>query len=86
MNIRQYMDRRCICGRSRAEHAHMHERLSDGTTLLRVLPVPATSERPCGGYLDAIELELGGCPTENQLLAPLVRERLGESPGGKESN
>jgi hypothetical protein len=77
MDVGEYMARKCVCGRPRAEHAHFHERVADGRILLRVLPVPHSAVR-CEGFLDEIELELGGNPRENPLLSPLVEERLAE--------
>ena len=66
--VRQYMRRMCVCGRTRNEHAHFYQ---DGS--LRVLAVTTTK---CTGFLDAIELELGGNPLNNDLLGPLVSENF----------
>lgn len=75
MNAAEYMARRCVCGRPRAEHIHVYQ-LCDGHRFLRVLPV--TGEAPCAGYLDEFELELQGNPVENEHLGPLAEEQLAE--------
>jgi hypothetical protein len=75
MDARQYMARRCVCGRPRAEHVHLYQ-VYDGQRFLRVLPV--TGDAPCAGYLDEFELELQGNPLENPRLSPLVEEELAE--------
>lgn len=64
-NVEHYMNRLCVCGISRARHVHFRV---DGK--LRVLPPEQMAQ--CDGFLDAIELELGGNPTENPLLKPLI--------------
>lgn len=75
MNAREYMKRRCVCGRLREEHAHVKQPF-EGRLLLRVLPL--TAGPPCAGFLDEFELELQGNPEENVHLAPLVEEAVEE--------
>ena len=65
--VRQYMRRMCVCGRPRDEHAHFRR---NGN--LVVVAVAGA----CSGFLDAIELELGGNPLNNDLLGPLVSENF----------
>jgi hypothetical protein len=74
--LRQYMERYCVCGRPRREHAHFYQHawkagansdLGNWATGLQVLAVTGS----CGGFLDAIELRLGGKPMENPLLSAL---------------
>jgi hypothetical protein len=75
MDAKEYMARKCVCGRTRGEHVHMYQRLP-GLTLLRVLPL--TGDAPCAGYLDEFELELQGDPRQNVHLSPLVEEELAD--------
>lgn len=73
MNVAEYLQRRCVCGRPRHEHVHVHDQFG-GQRVLRVLPL--TGQSLCAGYLDEVELELGGNPLDNAHLGPLVREKL----------
>ncbi len=77
MDAKEYMARRCVCGRTRAEHVHFYQCLPEGIQLLRVLPLPAEGVL-CAGYLDEFELELKGNPMQNVHLSPLVEENLAE--------
>ena len=82
MEIREYMERRCICGQPRKFHVHFREVMptKDGAGLgiatgrFQVLPV--NDHNHCRGFLDEIELELGGNPATNPHLAPFVAENL----------
>jgi hypothetical protein len=82
MNVRQYMERRCVCGQPRLAHVHFEVfaptkkdgSLGIATGKFRVLPVNDFNH--CPGFLDEIELELRGNPATNPLLAPLVAEQL----------
>ena len=72
--LRQYMERYCVCGKPRHEHAHSRrsreaivyaESMPEavrGKPVIRVVGVTA----PCGGFLDAVELDLGGNPLLGQ--------------------
>lgn len=79
MNAAEYLARRCVCGLTRGEHIHVHEHWATGEKLLRVLPA-TSGERRCAGYLDELELELGGCPADNPHLAPLMPPGLDVPP------
>lgn len=74
MNVREYMERRCVCGRPRAEHAHFQSPLTVAGFAVR-----CATRLTCSGFMDEFELELGGNPALNPHLAPLVREQL-ETP------
>lgn len=74
VDAKQYMERKCVCGRTRGEHIHLWQRLPEGEMLLRVLPI--TGEASCAGFLDEFELELTGDPSKNPHLSPLVEENL----------
>lgn len=67
MDLLEYMERRCICGRLRKEHRHY--RNAEGQ--LRVLPV--SSPRHCPGFIDELEIEV----LESGGRAPLP---IGERP------
>ena len=71
-SIRDYMARKCVCGLSRALHAHVYQ------PHLVVLAVPNPGRR-CQGFLDEIELRLGGCPATNELLEPLVVDQVAQA-------
>jgi hypothetical protein len=65
MDIAEYMKRKCICGAPRDEHVHFEDQSGQ-------LHVLAINNRNCSGFLDEIELQLGGNPQTNPLLAPLI--------------
>mgnify|MGYP001565846341 CR=1 FL=1 len=75
MNVREYMQRRCVCGRPRAEHAHFSNPLAQAGFTVR-----CATRLACTGFVDEFELELSGNPALNPLLAPLVREQLEALP------
>ena len=60
--VRAYMERVCTCGHRRAEHGHFVEPKNGQ------LHVLAVNNVKCSGFLDAIELQLGGNPAENPLI------------------
>ena len=67
--VAHYMQCRCICGRPRAEHAHFHD--ASGRLYVR-----AVTNSQCHGFLDELELALGGNPLLNPLLQPRAEENL----------
>lgn len=70
MDVTEYMSRACVCGEPRSAHFHAFTESGE----LRVVGTR------CRGYLDAIELELGGNPALNPLLRPLIA-RSAEAAG-----
>lgn len=78
MIVAEYMNRRCVCGELRKDHAHHHEWVNADGTLktnpdMRKVRVLAVTNGECTGFLDEIELELGGYPPTNKHLGPLMR-------------
>lgn len=71
-DLEAYMNRRCLCGLLRKEHAHMF--LGDR---LRVM---AVGNLACLGFTDEIEKDLGGNPWHNPLLRPLIERSLQVEP------
>jgi hypothetical protein len=81
MDIREYMQRVCLCGQPRSEHAHFHVPQHTLAGELRIgssFVVRSVTNPACTGFVDAIERELGSCPLENPHLEPLVREQLSD--------
>jgi hypothetical protein len=77
MTVAEYMELRCICGALRREHCHSYDDLvlSDGRlnphpTQLRVIGVTTD----CKAFLWEMERELGGNPSQNKHLGPLMVE------------
>lgn len=70
MIVAEYMERMCVCGTKRSHHAHAWTGGLAGHGKLRVVGVLSD----CDGFLDAIEMELGGNPLANKHLGPLMRE------------
>ncbi len=71
-DLEAYMDRRCVCGTLRKEHAHM---IVGGQ-----LSVRAVGNLQCTGFTDEIEKQLGGSPWHNPLLRPLIERQLQAEP------
>lgn len=59
MDVQEYMNRRCMCGATRAEHAHVVNNLTDlgDNTNFRVV---AITNNHCRGFTDEIEREFVG--------------------------
>lgn len=79
MNIAEYMNRRCLCGLPRSEHAHFHEAVRGEGGVIRLgydFVVRSVSNPHCKGFVDEIERELGGNPAQNPHLGPLVSEQV----------
>jgi hypothetical protein len=76
--VAEYMTRVCRCGKPRSEHAHAWTQRgaewadpsSRDPKDLHVVGMTVA----CEGFLDAIELELGGMPLANKHLRPLMIE------------
>lgn len=71
-DLEQYMNRLCVCGLPRKDHAHAHV-----DNVLCVI-VPHEPSR-CHGFLDEIENRLGGNPWHNPLLRPLIEKEAGRA-------
>jgi hypothetical protein len=67
MTVAEYMTLRCQCGATRAEHAHAYD---PSSKVVRVIGIYTD----CQAFTWEIERELGGDPTRNKHLAPLMRE------------
>lgn len=82
MNVRQYMERRCICGALRREHVHFREVMpskdgGEGVATGRFQVLPVADHDDCRGFVDEIELSLSGNPATNALLAEIAGDRTG---------
>lgn len=72
-DLREYMNRSCVCGLPRREHVH-------ATLKGRLVVVAPHALDRCPGFMDAIELDLRGDPSQNPLLRPLL-ERSADAAG-----